>query len=206
MRFTFLVIPSVLIFQVAVAQTDTSSMRSPVTVTTPVSAASSTAVTPPLPGSSDASESAQIAIIDYKSVFETETVEEEVKMAAERFNLTEAQQDIWLVAATERRQSEKQSRDKLGQKTGSYERENIYRGLRTSATTFHETITGYLNPSQKQSLENDRLIMQEKQKRLARIPPPPPVDTVAPVDSVAIKQAMMDAEAEKKTKKGKKGK
>src|ERR1043166_4552445 len=112
MRFKFLFIPSVLIFQVAAAQEG-----APVTVTqgtvTPVSAASSTPVTPPIPppvsppvsiSSLDSLNSNRTRIVDYKSVYEAATTEEEVKMAAERFGLTTSQQDMWLTAATDRRE------------------------------------------------------------------------------------------------------
>lgn len=127
-------------------------------------------------------------------------------MATERFSLTPDQADIWLTAATDRRAAEKKVRETLDSKAETYERSNVYRGLRTSLNTFHETITGYLTPAQKQALENDRMIIQEKQRRLAKLPPPPPpapVDTVsvAPVDSTAIKQ-----EAEKSKGKSKKAK
>jgi hypothetical protein len=142
--------------------------------------------------------------MDYKSVYDVATVEEEVKVAAERFNLTEAQQEIWLNAATDRRLMEKKANDKFESTASSYDREGAYRGLRASQAMFYETIIGYLSPSQKQALETDRLIMEEKNKRLAKLPPPPPpapTVTVAPVDSTAIK-----AEQDKAGKKGKKKK
>jgi 1,2-phenylacetyl-CoA epoxidase PaaB subunit len=206
MRFKFLIIPSVLIFQVAGAQNSSESVTSSqATVTTPAAAASSTPVMPPvsspLPASS---ESTQTSIMDYKSVYETATVEDEVKMAAERFALTPSQQDIWLAAATDRRAAEKQAREKLDSKAANYEKDGVYRGLRSTHNTFYETIIGYLTPAQKQALETDRLIMQEKQKRLAKLPPPPPpapTVTVAPVDSAAIKQADKSKKKSKKSKK-----
>jgi hypothetical protein len=137
-------------------------------------------------------------------VYDAPTVEEEVKMAAERFSLTPAQQDAWLAAAVERRETEKPAREKLDSKSSSYEKEGAYRGLRSSQNMFYETIIGYLSPAQKQAFETDRLILNEKQKKLAKLPPPPPpapTVTVAPVDSAAIKK-----EEKAKGKKSKKKK
>jgi hypothetical protein len=145
--------------------------------------------------------------MDYKSVYDTPTVEEEVKMAAERFNLTPSQQEVWLTAATERRETEVPARGKIDSKAANYEKESAYRGLRSAQNTFYETITGYLSPAQKQALETDRMIVQEKQKRLAKLapPPPPPASTVTvpPVDSIAIKQAEKEKKTSKKSKKKK---
>lgn len=215
MRFKFLIIPSVFIFQVAGAQTNSSSVTlTQASTTTPASAASSTPVVPSEPVAAPAAaaspvstEPAPVAIIDYKSVYDAPTVEEEVKMAAERFNLTPSQQEIWLTAATDRRTSEKLVQEKLDSKDANYTKEGLYRGLRSSQTTFHETIIGHLTPKQKDALETDRLILQEKQKRLAKLPPPPPpapTVTVAPVDSSAIKDTKKDKAAGKKSKKKKK--
>lgn len=209
MRFKFLIIPLVLILQVASAQNGPASLTlSQGTTTTPVSVASSTPVVPPvstpLPASAT---STQTSYLDYKSVYEAATIEEEVKMAAERFNLTPAQQDIWLTAATDRRETEKQVREKLDAKAPNYEKDGMYRGLRSSQNMFLETITGYLTPTQKQALETDRLILEEKRNRLAKLPPPPPpapTVTVAPVDSAAIKEAEKGKGTGKKSKKKKK--
>jgi len=148
-----------------------------------------------------------VRIEDYKSVFEAPTVEDEVKMATERFSLTNDQQEMWLVAATDCRQAEKQAYDKLGSKSQDYQKASVYSGLRSSLTTFHETVVGHLSPSQKQALESDRLILEEKRQRLAKLPPPPPpapTVTAAPVDSSAIKQAEKDKKTGKKSKKKKK--
>ena len=202
MRFKFLSISTVLLFQVAGAQTGTTSATmSPAGTLTPVSAAASGPTnTSEASGSANASSSDQIAIIDYKSVYEAPTVEEEVKMAAERFSLTQSQQEVWHNAALDRRQAEKVVQDKFDAKASNYEKDGAYRGLRTSHNTFYEIITGYLTPVQKQRMESDRLILQEKQNRLAKLPPPPPpapTVTVATIDSTAIK------EAEKAKSKGK---
>lgn len=149
--------------------------------------------------------SSQTAIMDYKNVYEAPTIDEEVKMAAERFNLTPAQQDMWRTAAVDRRDAEKIARGQLEQRTDNYDRAPVYKGLRMAQNTFYETIIGYLNPAQKQALETDRLILEEKRKQLAKIAPPPvaPTVTVAPVDSTAIK-AEMEKTSGKKSKKKKK--
>lgn len=130
--------------------------------------------------------------IDYQSVYEASTLAEEVKMAAERFNLTPAQQEVWSGAAVDRRAVERSAREKLADpKIQNYEKDGVYRGMRLAQNNFHETVTGYLSPVQKQAMETDRLILQEKQKRLAKIPPPPPPTvTVTPIDSTAIKEEM----------------
>jgi hypothetical protein len=211
MRVSFLIISSVLILQVAVAQNGSASLTlSQAPETTPASPATPTqgSITDPVssPASPDSPASTQIAIMDYKSVYDAATVEEEVKMAAERFDLTPGQQDVWLTAATERRGVEKQAREKLSSKTESYGKEGIYRGLRSAQNTFYETIIGHLSPAQKSNLERDRLIEQEKQKRLAKLPPPPPPPTVtvAPVDSSAIKKEEKVRKPAKKSRKKKK--
>jgi hypothetical protein len=205
MQLKFLVIPSVLLFQVAAAQNNSASLTSSQPTSTPVLAAPSAPVEQPVSTPAPASNSSeQTLIVDYKSVYETATVEEEVKMAAERFSLSPSQQDIWLAAAAERRQTEKQAREILDSKTASYEKESVYRGLRTSLNTFQETIAGYLTPAQKQAVETDRLILEEKRKRLAKLPPPPPTPTVTPVDSSAIMEADKDKGKGKKSKKKKK--
>ena len=150
--------------------------------------------------------------MDYKSVYEAATLEEEVQLATKRFDLTKSQQDVWSVAAFDRRLIEKQVYEKIDSKDPNYSKDASYRGLRTAQNTFYETITGYLKPAQKQALEVDRAIMHEKQSRLAKIPPPPaPTVTVAPVDSTLIKeQILKDAERikaeQKKSKKKKKSK
>lgn len=210
MRFKLLVIPAALTLQVGTAQNGSASVTSsqePVTMPAPAPSPTVFASpTAPVP-SADSPASGQTAIVDYKSVYEAATVEEEVRMATERFGLTTSQQDIWLSAATDRRETEKQARDKLDAKAANYEKDGIYRGLRASQNTFHETITGYLTPAQKQALETDRLILEEKRKKLAKLPPPPPpapTVTVAPVDSAAIKEAEKPKETGKKSKKKKK--
>ncbi len=207
MRFTFLIIPSVLIFQAASAQNESAMPATQqATVVAPSSPASSTPVTSsPAADVPGATTSTLTRIVDYKSVFEAATVEEEVQMATERFTLSPSQQDLWLVAATDRRLAEKQAYGKLESKSQDYQKSAVYGGLRAAHNTFHETIVGHLSPSQKQSLENDRLIMEEKRQRLAKIPPPPPTPTVAvaTVDSAAIKEADKKA-AGKKSKKKKK--
>lgn len=209
MRSKLLLLPAVFMLQFASAQTGTSSVTlSQETAPSPGPAASSTPVIPANPTPAPESPvTDQVAIMDYKSVFETATVEEEVKMATERFNLTAAQQDVWLSAAKDRRETEKQAREKLNAATSNYEKDPVYRGLKSSQNTFHETIVGYLSPAQKQSLEADRLILLEKQKRLAKLPPPPPpapTVTIAPTDSTAIKEVESEKMKDKKSKKKKK--
>jgi hypothetical protein len=145
--------------------------------------------------------------MDYKSVYEAATIEEELQMATERFNLTPAQKDVWLSAAEDRRETEKQARAKFEKNISGYEKEGVYMGLRSAQNTFHEIIIGHLTPVQKEALEADRLVLQEKQKKIAKLPPPPPpapVVTVAPVDSSAIKASEKDKGAAKKSKRKKK--
>jgi hypothetical protein len=194
-------------YQLAGAQNGSASVTSSqATESKLVPEASATTITEPSQTSSPGSGGeTRTAIVDYKSVYEAATVEEEVKMAAERFNLTPSQQEVWLNAATDRRAAEKQSQDKLGSKNANYERDGAYRGLRTAHNNFHQSIVGFLSPAQKQAFERDRLILQEKQQRLAKLPPPPPpapTVTVAPVDSAAIK----DSDKSKSKSKGKKSK
>lgn len=213
MRFKFLIIPAVIMFQVAGAQNE------PIAATVPQKTLAEISVTPSNtivltdPTPSPVLTSSGENIMDYKSVYDASTLEEEVKMAAERFNLTKSQQDVWTEAAFDRRLTEKQAYEKLDSKTTdySYSKDAVYRGLRTSQNTFYEIIIGYLSPAQKQALEADRAILHEKQRRLAKIPPPAPTVTVVPVDSTAIKeQILKEAEkikaAEKKSKKKKKSK
>jgi hypothetical protein len=204
-----LIIPAALMFQLVSAQNGTMSLTSSQqTEAKPVQEPSSPAVT--MPAQTDSPSSADApptAILDYKSVYEAATIEEEVKMAAERFSLSPSQQDVWLTAATDRRAAEKQSQDMLGSKAANYDKEGAYRGLRTAHNTFHQSIVGFLSPAQKQAFERDRLILQEKQQRLAKLPPPPPpapTVTVAPVDSSAIKETDEKKSKGKKSKKKKK--
>jgi hypothetical protein len=148
--------------------------------------------------------------MDYKSVYEAATIEEELQMATERFNLTKEQQEVWQTAAVDRRETEKQARGKLDAKntttntTSNYDKEPIYRGLKSAQNMFYETIIGYLNPAQKSALETDRMILEEKRKRVAKLPPPviAPTVTVAPVDSAAIKASDKGSKKSKKKKKG----
>ncbi|MES2567073.1 MAG: hypothetical protein V4565_09425 [Bacteroidota bacterium] len=207
MKFKFFIIPATLAFHVAGAQNGPApvavSEGTMVTVSPSPSTSVKLANSTPETNSSGSGES----IMDYKSVYEAATLEEEVQMAAERFHLTKSQQEVWLTAATDRRQTEKQAYEKLNSKTMDYSKEAVYTGLRMSHNAFYETITGYLNPSQKQALELDRTIRNEKQRRLAKLPPPPPpapTVTVAPIDSSAIKAAEKVKVADKKTKKKKK--
>lgn len=209
MKFKFFIVPSVLIFNLAGAQNSSTSLTIPQGTVTTVSAASLTPVTPAASTPSPASTgSAQVLIVDYESVYEAATIEEEVQMATERFNLTQSQQDVWLAAAADRRVAEKQFRDKVDSKATDYDKESVYRGLKSSQNTFYETIIGYLNPAQKQAMETDRWILEEKRKKIAKLPPPiiAPTVTVAPVDSAAIKEPENTKGAgKKKTKKKKKG-
>jgi hypothetical protein len=214
MHLKFLIIPSLIICQAAAAQNGSASLTltqantttpAPASTTTPLPA-TVTAVSSPVPEAAPAVEppgSSPATLLDYKSVYEAATIEEEVKMAAERFNLTPAQQEVWHAAALDRRQSEQFARDKLNAKGGNLEKESVYRGLRSSQNTFHETIIGYLTPTQKQAFESDRLVLQEKQKRLAKMPPAPPAPTVtvAPVDSSAVKDSGKTKGKSKKSKK-----
>jgi hypothetical protein len=211
MRINFLIVPAILMFKVAGAQNGSASITPAGTVSIPVSAASSTPVSPPVAPAVSSPEPAspagtETSYLDYKSVYETATVEEEVVMASERFGLTTSQQDMWLKAAGDRRQSEKQFRDKIESKT-DFDKSGAYMGLRSSLNTFHETIIAYLTPAQKQALETDRLILQEKQQRVAKLPPPPPpapTVTAAPVDSAAIKETEKNKVKGKKARKKKK--
>lgn len=209
MRIELIIGISVAVFQGGYAQTGASSITATQgTVSIPVTAASSTPVAghdsvafAPSPAAE------RTKIMDYKSVYEAPTVEEEVKMAAERFSLTPSQQDIWLLAATDRREGERLARLKLDSTKGDYSKTGVYMGLRASHNTFHETIMGYLTPNQKQAFETDRLILQEKQKRIAKLPPPPPpvvVDTIPKVDSTAL--AEQEVDLKKNNKSGKKSK
>jgi hypothetical protein len=211
MRLRFLIIPSVLIFNVAGAQNGTASLTAAQANVTISASPATLNATPPAdssPSSADPA-STQMSIIDYKSVYEAPTLEEEVKMATERFTLTPAQQEVWQLAATDRRAAEKLAHTKLDSNANSYERDGAYRGLRTSHNEFHDAISGYLTPTQKRALEDDRVVLEEKRRRLAKLPPPPPpapTVTVAPVDSAAIKEAekVEKAKAGKKSKKKKK--
>lgn len=199
-----LIIPAILIVNVAAAQNGATIINPQGTVTT----ASSGSITTSTPAASTPSTiitgSTQASIINYKSVYEAATLEEEVQMATERFNLTESQKEVWMTAATDRRETERQFRAKLESKATDYDKDGVYRGLRSAHNTFHETIIAYLNPAQKQSLETDRLILEEKRKKVSKLPPPviAPTVTVAPVDSAAIKET--EKGAGKKSKKKKK--
>lgn len=226
MKFKLLMIPAALIFQVAGAQNEPIALASPQKTLAEISVSPSNSVTPTtsvtLTNSVDAVPAVDampavytpngVNIMEYKSVYEAATLEEEVQLATERFNLSQSQQEIWTEAAYDRRLSEKLAYPKLESKTTdySYSKDAVYRGLRTSHNTFYETIIGYLSPGQKQAIEADRAILHEKQRRLAKIPPPPPPTvTVAPVDSTALKeQILKEAEKikaeEKKSKKKKK--
>jgi hypothetical protein len=209
MRIKFFIIPAALIFQVAGAQ------NGPAPLTVSQGTLASITVTPSTPVTlNDPATSTEEGdtYINYKSVYEAATLEEEVQMAAERFNLTKSQQDVWMTAAVDRRKTEKEVYEKLSSKDVDYSKDAVYRGLRMSHNTFHEIVVGHLNPAQKQALEEDRAILHEKQRRLAKLSPPPaPTVTVAPVDSAAIKeQILKEAEkikaAEKKSKAKKKKK
>jgi hypothetical protein len=203
MRFKFFIVPAALIFQVAGAQNSASTL--------PVSEGTLAAITV-TPSTPEDYPSDGEKITDYKSVYEAATLEEEVQMAAERFNLSKSQQDVWIDAATDRRKVEKRVYEHLDSKVTdyNYSKDAAYKELRISHNTFYEIIIGYLNPAQKQALETDRAILHEKQKRLAKLAPPPaPTVTVAPVDSTLIKeQILKEAEkikaAEKKSRKKKK--
>jgi hypothetical protein len=214
MRSIFFILPATLIIQLAGAQ------NGPSALTVSQGTLASITVTPSSPVSLTdapslplAPEGDNVNIMDYKSVYEAATLEEEVQSAAERFKLTKSQQDVWTEAAFDRRQAEKIARERLDSKTTDYSKDAVYRGLRTAQNSFYEIITGYLSPAQKQAMEDDRTILHEKQRRLAKIAPPvvAPTVTVAPVDSTAIKeQILKEAEkikaAEKKSKKKRKPK
>lgn len=207
MRSIFFIIPAALIFQLAGAQngpapsTVSQGTFAAITVTslTPVT------LTDPTP-STESSDN----YLNYKSVYEASTLEEEVQMATERFSLTKSQKEVWMLAAVDRRKTEKEVYAKLSSKETDYSKDAAYRGLRISHNTFHEIIEGYLSPYQKQSLELDREILIEKQRRVAKIPPPAPPVIVVPVDSTLIKeQILKEAEkikAEQKKSKSKKKK
>ena len=152
------------------------------------------------------SPNAEVSYLDYKNVYDAATLEEEVQLAAERFKLSKQQQETWMTAAVDRRQTEKQMYAQLNSPPANFSRDAAYRELRTAQNTFYERIVGYLSPSQKQAMEMDRAILQEKQNRIAKLPPPPPPPvTVAPVDTAAIiLQAEKKKEAEKKAKRKKK--
>jgi hypothetical protein len=188
MRHLFVVILILAIPQVKQAQPGTSLNSAEVIVSPPTS----NPKTPDDKGTEGAFKTDEkVSYLDYKSVYEAESLEEEVKMATERFKLSPAQKEIWEQAAIDRRLVEKQASEKLDANKSSYEKEPVYRGLRTAQNTFHATIVGHLTPAQKQAFETDRLILQEKQQRLAKLPPPPaPIATVTvvPIDSVAIKE------------------
>jgi hypothetical protein len=214
MRSIFFILPATLIIQLAGAQNGPSALTvsqgTLASITVTPSAPASLTDAPSLPL---APEGDNVNIMDYKSVYEAATLEEEVQSAAERFKLTKSQQDVWTEAAFDRRQAEKIARERLDSKTTDYSKDAVYRGLRTAQNSFYEIITGYLSPAQKQAMEDDRTILHEKQRRLAKIAPPvvAPTVTVAPVDSTAIKeQILKEAEkikaAEKKSKKKRKPK
>ncbi|MBA3662828.1 MAG: hypothetical protein H0W61_01280 [Bacteroidetes bacterium] len=202
MQLKFFIIPALLIIQAANAQNGPT-ITNPQGTVTNVTATSST-IAPSSSTFSPLPESNETLIMDYKSVYEAPTLEEEVKMAAERFNLTKSQQDVWMVAGKDRRAAETQARTYIDSKAVNVNKDDAYRGLRSAQNTFYETIIGYLNPAQKQALETDRAINQEKQKRLAKFPPPPPPSTITvmPVDSAALKEP--EKGAAKKSKKKKK--
>jgi hypothetical protein len=210
MRSIFFIIPAALMFQVAGAQNGTSQLAASQGNLAAVTVTASTPVT--LTDATPSTNSGETSYLDYKSVYEAATLEEEVQMATERFNLTKSQQDVWMLAAVDRRKTEKDVYEKLNLKDPAISKDGLYRSLRTAHNTFSEQITGYLNPAQKQSLDWDRAILHEKQQRLAKLAPPPvPTVTVAPVDSTVIKeQILKEAEkikaAEKKSKKKKKSK
>ncbi|MCE3229724.1 MAG: hypothetical protein K0S32_4275 [Bacteroidetes bacterium] len=197
-------------FQLAVAQNNSGPLSlNPSTNTTAVSASSQTPVTPTdLSPATTLSESGETAIIDYKSVYDASTLDEEVKMAAERFSLTPSQQDVWKKAAVDRREAEKKTKTYLESTNNTYDKSGAYVGLRTAHNEFYQTIIGYLSPAQKQALETDRTILEEKRKQLAKITPPAVITpTVIPVDSTAIKAEMeKEKAAAKKSKKKKKAK
>lgn len=204
MRFIFFIISATMVFQVAEAQNGPATIAVSegtfVTVTPSASISVNAANSTTAPDLSSSGEN----IMDYKSVYEAATLEEEVQMAAQRFNLNKSQQEVWLTAAVDRRQTEKQAYEKLNSKGLEYSKDAVYLGLRMAQNTFYETITGYLNPDQKQALELDRTIRAEKQKRIAKLPPVAPVVIVSPVDSVAIKEAEKLKATEKKSTKKKK--
>lgn len=158
MRHLFVVILILAIPQVKQAQPGTSLNSAEVIVSPPTS----NPKTPDDKGTEGAFKTDEkVSYLDYKSVYEAESLEEEVKMATERFKLSPAQKEIWEQAAIDRRLVEKQASEKLDANKSSYEKEPVYRGLRTAQNTFHATIVGHLTPAQKQAFETDRLILQE---------------------------------------------
>ncbi|MDF2449570.1 MAG: hypothetical protein K0R26_2074 [Bacteroidota bacterium] len=200
MRSLFITIPAALIIHVAHAQNG----PAPITVNTSTVVTVSPSYTQPVVA---ADPTAGERIMDFKSVYEAATLEEEVQTATERFLLSKSQQEVWYTAAFDRRIAEKQIYDKLSANTPDYSKEGGYKALRMAQNAFYETIIGYLTPAQKQSLEMDRVIRTEKQRRLALLPPPPPpapTVTVAPVDSTSIKEAEKLKAPAKKSKKKKK--
>jgi hypothetical protein len=209
MRSLFFIIPAAFVFNTARAQDPMpATISQPASKTTPVG--SSTTLTPVSTGSASSTTSTeytQISIMDYKSVYEAATLEEEVQMATERFNLSKSQQEVWATAAVDRREKEKQTRVALESKNNDYSKNDIYKGLRSAQTEFYETITGFFDPTQKRALERDRLILEEKRKMIAKLPPPviAPTVTVAPIDSTAIKAEMLkEKKAKQKARKKKK--
>ncbi len=212
MRSILFIIPAALMFQVANAQNG----PAPLTVTqgsfatiTVTPATSPTPLTDPTPSTKPG----EINYLDYKSVYEAATLEEEVLMATERFSLTLSQQDVWMTAAVDRRAAEKQAYEKLNSTATDYSKDAVYKGLRYAHNTFSEKIIGYLTPNQKYALDLDRAILHERQLRVAKLapPPPPPTVTVSPVDSTLIKdQILKEAEKikaeQKRSKKKKKSK
>jgi len=209
MRSIFFIIPAALIFKMAGAQNG----PAPLTVSQGTFAAIT--VTPSAPVTLTdpitTNEIGETTYLDYKSVYEAASLEEEVQMAAERFKLTKSQQDVWMGAAEDRRKTEKDVYEKLNLKDPNISKDGLYRALRNSHNTFSDQIVGYLTPAQKQALEWDRAILHEKQQRLAKLAPPPaPTVTPLPVDSTLIKeQILKDAEkikAEQKKSKSKKKK
>lgn len=211
MRTTLLIFIVFLLSRTATAQNGTSTSGQG-TLSAPGSTSSATSGSTTNPQTSQSSQSLsgsgnsnEIAIIDYKSVYEAETLEEEVKIAAERFNLTKSQQDVWLTAATDRREAERKAKIQLAERKENFEKAPVYKGLKAAQSTFYETIIGYLSPAQKSAIEADRLIQEERQRRLAKLAPPAPTVTVAPVDSAALKPVEKEKPKSKgKAKKGQK--
>ena len=206
MKLNFFIIPAALMFQYAGAQNGPLTVSQGTLAAISVTPSAPVTITDPIPVTDTGD-----TYLNYKSVYEAATLEEEVKMAAERFSLTKSQQDVWMTAAEDRRKTEKDVYEKLNAKDPNISKDGLYRSLRNSHNVFSEQIIGYLSPAQKQSMEWDRAILNEKQKRVAKIaPPPPPPVEVAPVDSTLIKeQILKEAEkikAEQKKSKSKKKK
>lgn len=206
MKFKFLIIPSLFVVQCALAQNGTPTVSpSQGTATTTPAVSSPTTVTLIDQSSSQGTVAyTEGTIMDYKSVYEAATLEEEVKMATERFSLTKTQQDLWSTIAVDRRGVEKRTKELLESKDPNLSKDNVYKGLRNAQNTFYEKITGHLSPTQKSAMETDRTIMEEKRKRIAKLPPPTPTVTVMPVDSAAIKAEEKAKAPAKKSKKKKK--